>query len=64
MSKVSQTNDHIQEALISMRPYGATPTSGLFDDARQFLLADSDTDKNTNKPFGPMSDDYYVGGAP
>ncbi len=59
---VHDTNDHIQEALISMRPYGATPISGLFDDARTFLTKDTDIDQNTTKPFGPKDDPYAVGG--
>lgn len=59
---VHGTNDHIQEALIAMRPYGATPISGLFDDARTFLTKDADVDPNTTKPFGPKDDPYSVGG--
>jgi type IV pilus assembly protein PilY1 len=56
------TNDHIQEALIAMRPYGATPVDGMLDDAREFLLNDTNTDPSTGKPFGPAGDPYVQGG--
>jgi type IV pilus assembly protein PilY1 len=62
LTAVHTTNDHIQEALIAMRPYGATPTSGMFDDARAFFTTDADTDQNTSKPFGPKDDPYFTGG--
>ena len=62
LTGIHTTNDHIQEALIAMRPYGATPISGMFDDARTFFTADADTDQNTTKPFGPKDDPYTVGG--
>jgi type IV pilus assembly protein PilY1 len=60
---VRTTNDHIQEALIAMRPYGATPISGMFEDARTFFNSDTDPDPNTpNRDFGPHADPYFVGG--
>jgi type IV pilus assembly protein PilY1 len=62
LTAVHTTNDHIQESLIAMRPYGATPISGMFDDARNFFVTDPDTDLNTSKPFGPKDDKYFVGG--
>lgn len=62
LSSVHQTNDHIQEALIAMRPYGATPIAGMFQDAKTFFNTDSEIDKNTTKPFGPKDDPYFLGG--
>jgi type IV pilus assembly protein PilY1 len=62
LGELQQTNDHIQESLIAMRPYGATPIAGMFDDARNFFTADGDTDQNTGKPFGPKDDPYSLGG--
>ena len=35
---VQTWNARIQEALIAMRPYGATPIAGMMKDARDFLL--------------------------
>ena len=62
LTAVHTTNDHIQESLIAIRPYGATPVSGLFADARTFFLSDADIDQNTSQPFGPKDDKYFVGG--
>jgi type IV pilus assembly protein PilY1 len=62
LTAVHTTNDHIQESLIAMRPYGATPTSGMFDDANTFFSKDTDVDQNTSKSFGPKDDKYFVGG--
>jgi type IV pilus assembly protein PilY1 len=59
---VQTTNDHIQEALLAMRPYGATPIDGLFDDASEFLRNDTTTDPSTSKPFGPSQDLFVQGG--
>lgn len=47
---IQQTNDRIQEALIAMRPYGATPLAGMLADARDFLLFDT-THGSGNDPF-------------
>jgi len=58
-----QNNAHIQSALLSMRPYGATPLAGQMADARTFLLDDISTDPaNPAEFFGPSKDPYYLGG--
>lgn len=62
LSELTTNNDRIQEALLAMRPYGATPLAGMLSDARDFLLSDSSLDPSTNKPFGPKDDPYFVGG--
>ena len=56
---IQLTNDHIQEELISLRPFGGTPIDGMFADAREFLLNDASTDKNTGQDFGPKNDQFY-----
>ncbi len=55
-------NQHIQLALIAMRPYGATPLAGMLQDARDFLYDDVSDDPATGKPMGPAKDDYVKGG--
>lgn len=62
LSELTTTNDRIQEALLAMRPYGATPLAGMLSDARDFLLNDSSNDPSTSKPFGPKDDPYFTGG--
>src|SRR5262249_31950343 len=62
LATVQQTNAHIQEALVAMRPYGATPLAGMMADARDFLLNDTSIDPSTSKPFGPSTDPYFSGG--
>jgi type IV pilus assembly protein PilY1 len=54
LTDVRQANDHIQEALIAMRPYGATPLAGMLADARHYLLDDV--------THGSANDPYYQGG--
>lgn len=60
----SQTNtQHIQDALLMMRPYGATPTAGLLADARYFLTEDATNDMvDTARKFGPKDDPFVKGG--
>ena len=54
IAQIESQNDQVQLAINAMRPYGATPTAGLFDDARYYLW---------NDPAGPqMSDPYVQGG--
>ncbi len=53
-TEINQTNDRIQEALISMRPYGATPLAGMLSDAKDFLLYDT--------VHGSGNDMYFSGG--
>jgi type IV pilus assembly protein PilY1 len=60
----SLTNtQHIQDALLMMRPYGATPTAGLLRDARYFLTEDATTDPvDSSRSFGPKDDPFVKGG--
>jgi type IV pilus assembly protein PilY1 len=62
LSELTTSNDRIQEALLAMRPYGATPLAGMLSDARDFLLSDSSNDPSTGKAFGPKDDPYFAGG--
>jgi type IV pilus assembly protein PilY1 len=57
-----QQNQNIQQELLSMRPYGATPTAGLMADAQYYLTGDTMIDQGAagNSPppsplpsFGP-----------
>jgi type IV pilus assembly protein PilY1 len=48
-----ESNQNVQLAISSMRPYGATPTAGLFDDAQEYLWHD---------PAGPQHSDVFVSG--
>ncbi len=54
LTDIQTTNDHIQEALIAMRPYGATPLAGMLADARDLLLFDN--------VHGSGSDPFFSGG--
>lgn len=54
---------HIQDALLMMRPYGATPTAGLLRDAQYFLTEDPTTDPvDATRKFGPKGDPFVTGG--
>src|SRR5690606_27928974 len=44
-SETVVTNQQIQNALLAMRPYGATPINGMMADARDFLLNDDSPDR-------------------
>ncbi|MEB2311514.1 MAG: PilC/PilY family type IV pilus protein [Sorangiineae bacterium] len=56
-------NDQIQQILLTLRPYGATPIAGMMDDARDFLWNDKSADKlDSTKDFGPYRDPYVAGG--
>ncbi|HRI64521.1 MAG TPA: PilC/PilY family type IV pilus protein, partial [Polyangium sp.] len=58
-----QVNARIQSALLTMRPYGATPLAGMMSDAKTFLLQDVSRDPaNNTEYFGPGRDPYYLGG--
>ena len=62
-SKIEATNANIQQSILAMRPYGATPVAGLLADAYEFLFADNTPDPATgNFAFGPMNDPYWNGG--
>ncbi len=47
-------NAMIQQVLLATRPYGATPIAGMLDDARDYLLNDTDPDPiDASFNFGP-----------
>ncbi len=58
---VIAAGDRVQEAIVAMRPYGATPIAGMLDDARSFLWSDTTSDPS-GKPYGPAQDPYVTGG--
>ncbi|HEY6558305.1 MAG TPA: hypothetical protein VI072_13570, partial [Polyangiaceae bacterium] len=60
---LNQKNEQIQQILLALRPYGATPVAGMLDDARNFLWNDTARDPlNSNQDFGPYNDPYLRGG--
>jgi type IV pilus assembly protein PilY1 len=60
---IREINDHIQEALLAIRPYGATPLAGMFEDARTFFRTDVSKDPlYPTEPFAPAGDPYFGGG--
>jgi type IV pilus assembly protein PilY1 len=48
-----ESNQNVQLAIEAMRPYGATPIAGMFDDAEEYLWHD---------PVGPQATDPFVSG--
>jgi len=69
IADVRATNDHIQQVLTAVRPFGATPINGLLNDASVFLKDDGDSDYTTGAPscqangtgcFGPNKDPYVL----
>jgi type IV pilus assembly protein PilY1 len=48
-----ENNLNVQLAINAMRPYGATPVAGMFDDAEEYLWHD---------PVGPQQSDQFVSG--
>ena len=54
--EIMRNNDRVQQALLSVRPYGATPIAAMLEDARYFLLQDT-----TELKEG--SNGYFWGGA-
>jgi type IV pilus assembly protein PilY1 len=48
-----ESNQNVQLAIDAMRPYGATPIAGMFDDAEEYLW---------NDPTGPQVTDQFVSG--
>jgi len=60
LTDVRATNERIQNALISLRPYGATPLAGMLTDARDFLLNDSSI--WDGRPLSPKDDPYIDAG--
>lgn len=48
-----EANQNVQLAINAMRPYGATPVAGMFDDAEEYFWHD---------PAGPQQTDQFVSG--
>lgn len=53
LTTIEAQNDQIQQAIVAMRPYGATPTAGMFADAEYYFW---------NDPSGPQQTDPFVQG--
>ncbi len=53
IQQIETQNDQVQLAINAMRPYGATPTAGMFADALTYLW---------NDPQGPQQTDPFVQG--
>jgi type IV pilus assembly protein PilY1 len=52
-------NDQIQQIILATRPFGATPIAGMMEDARAFLLEDTNKDPlNASLDLGPKNDPY------
>lgn len=63
LDEIYTTNDRIQEALLAMRPYGATPLAGQLADAYVFLREDKSKDQlDSSEYFAPAADGYSTGG--
>ncbi|MCC6528555.1 MAG: hypothetical protein IT373_38265 [Polyangiaceae bacterium] len=63
LAQVQTTNDHVQLALMAMRPFGATPLAGLMTDAYTFLRDDASKDPlDTTQYFAPAKDPRFGGG--
>ncbi len=54
IAQVESQNDQVQLAVNAVRPYGATPTAGMFQDAEYYFWSD---------PAGPQQTDGFVQGA-
>jgi type IV pilus assembly protein PilY1 len=53
---IGTSNSRVEQALLAMRPFGATPIAGMLEDAKHYLLQDA------TKPTSP-TDITYWGGA-
>jgi type IV pilus assembly protein PilY1 len=72
ITDVRNTNEHIQQVLTALRPFGATPINGLLNDARDFFKNDGDKDYVTGAAscdnqtgvgcFGPKDDGLIKNG--
>ncbi|MCS6898373.1 MAG: hypothetical protein RMJ98_01130 [Myxococcales bacterium] len=64
LTDVVKRNEQIQQAILAVRPYGATPMAGMLSDAEYFFFHDTTLDKAdpNHKPLGPYNDPYVVGG--
>jgi type IV pilus assembly protein PilY1 len=63
-STVANRNEQIQQTIMAVRPFGATPLAGMLSDAENFFFYDTTPDKASaaNKAFGPHNDPYVLGG--
>lgn len=71
ISAVLSSNDKLQQALVAVRPFGATPINGLLSDALDFFRNDTSANHVTASScnattgagcFGPVYDPYVKGG--
>jgi len=71
VAAVRTSNQHIQQVLTAVRPFGATPINGLLSDARDFFRADGDADYVNGQTcdtrtgigcFGPKHDAFVAEG--
>lgn len=63
LDEIYTINDRIQESLLVMRPYGATPLAGQLADAYVFMRQDKSKDQLDNSEyFAPAADGYSTGG--
>ncbi len=61
--EITETNAHIQEALLTMRPYGATPLAAMMADAYVYYREDTSLDPLDNSNyFGPAMDPMFADG--
>jgi type IV pilus assembly protein PilY1 len=63
---IAAQNERIQQSLMTVRPYGATPLAGMLSDASYFFTGDPAQDYTTpndaTRKFGPKDDPYIIGG--
>jgi type IV pilus assembly protein PilY1 len=58
-------NTRVEQELIAMRPFGATPLVGMLSDTKDFLFSDVMNNPATGQPFGPNGpngDPYWKAG--
>ncbi|MBW2458912.1 MAG: hypothetical protein JRI68_30715, partial [Deltaproteobacteria bacterium] len=61
--EIQQGNDHIQEALLTLRPYGATPLAAMLADAYVYFRQDNSPDPvNPGSDFGHAQDPMVTDG--
>lgn len=61
LAQVAANNNQIQQSLLAVRPYGATPIAGMMTDAQYFLRTDPTTLPGQTTPFGPKTDPFVTG---
>lgn len=63
IAAIRTTNERIQNVLLAMRPYGATPVAGMLADAEHFFTNDTDPDPlDPMVGFAPPGDDFIQDG--